>query len=157
MFFKSTKKLNVEESYTPVDSGKSSPGTQGSFFSLIKNQKTEKEIEFNNEFDDYILEKKLKDEINYFIDLLNNDMFINSIKSTTSFWIRYGNKIPLLKQLAIVINNIYSSSAFIERFFSLCGIISNSRTGNMTSKLFTTKSFLKANIEFLNELSGNNS
>jgi hypothetical protein len=48
--------------------------------------------------------------------------------------------------------NIPASSAFIERFFSLCGAICKSRCGNMTAQTIINRCMLKANMELLNNM-----
>jgi hypothetical protein len=48
--------------------------------------------------------------------------------------------------------NIRSSSAVIERFFSICGIIDAARRRNSKTDLFTTRALLKANYDILKKL-----
>ena len=48
--------------------------------------------------------------------------------------------------------NINSSSAFIERYFSICGLVQDKRRMNISIDLFKKRCFLRANIKILNEL-----
>ena len=45
-----------------------------------------------------------------------------------------------------------SGTAFIERFFSVCGIVCNKRNASMKADLIITKSMLRANIKLFEEL-----
>jgi hypothetical protein len=76
---------------------------------------------------------------------------LQSIKSTPRFWDENKNKYPHLYTTVTFFLNIPASSAFIERYFSICGIISNNRCGNMSPELLITRSLLKANIEILED------
>ena len=51
--------------------------------------------------------------------------------------------------------NIPSSSAYIERFYSICGNVCKQRAGNMKAQTIASRSFLKANIKILDKLSEN--
>jgi hypothetical protein len=55
--------------------------------------------------------------------------------------------------LALILLNILSSAAYIERFYSLSGNICKTKSGNMGKNLIITRSLLKANIGILNDLS----
>ena len=48
--------------------------------------------------------------------------------------------------------NINSSSAFIERYFSICGLVQDKRRMNISIDLFKNRCFSRANIKILNEL-----
>ena len=72
--------------------------------------------------------------------------------STKKFWLKNKSKFPYLKKLAEILLNIPSSSAFIERYYSLCGIVCKQRCGNMTNKQIINRSLLKANIKIINEM-----
>ena len=47
---------------------------------------------------------------------------------------------------AIILLNI-QSSAFIERFFSICGVVCTRRATNMKADLIIKRSMLKSNID----------
>ena len=54
--------------------------------------------------------------------------------------------------MALILLNINSSSAFIERFFSICGFIQDKRRQNITIELFKMRCILRANIKILSEI-----
>ena len=89
-----------------------------------------------------------------FISLLEN----NSIKDkkftdgSVNFWLRSQIILPLLSRLFLITYNIPASSAYVERFYSICGNICKQRSGNMSSDTIITRSMLKANMEILNKL-----
>ena len=58
-------------------------------------------------------------------------------------------KMPNLFELALLLTHIPPSSSFIERFFSVCGIVKDKRQGNMSSNLLEMRSQLKANLSYL--------
>ena len=60
---------------------------------------------------------------------------------------------PLLSEVACILFNIPSSSAFIERFYSVCGNVCNKKAGNMTPNTLIQRSFLKANYNILGSIS----
>jgi hypothetical protein len=76
---------------------------------------------------------------------------LKKIKSTRGFWYSNASKYPLISQLALILLNTPASSAFVERFFSICGIICHQRAGNMSAELIETRSLLRANLGLLEE------
>lgn len=72
--------------------------------------------------------------------------------STKFFWNENALKLPILQKLARIILNISSSSASIERFFSLCGFVCDSRRARMDDDLVIIRCLLKANIELIKQL-----
>ena len=101
-----------------------------------------------------IFEKEIVTEIFNFRKLLLKDgsKIINECESTTDFWNENKKRFPKISELAKILLNINSSSAFIERFFSICGFIQDKRKGNITIEFFKMKCLLRANIKLLNEL-----
>ena len=97
---------------------------------------------------------KLNVEKVKFIKIINSDHF--DAKSTTKFWKEQMKELPTLSRLAFILLNIPSSSAFIERFYSICGNVCKRECGNMTPETIIQRSFLKANTKFLENLSGLN-
>jgi hypothetical protein len=69
--------------------------------------------------------------------------------TTKAFWEKYEKKMPNLFELALLLTHIPPSSSFIERFFSVCGIVKDKRQGNMSSNLLEMRSQLKANLSYL--------
>ena len=72
--------------------------------------------------------------------------------STEDFWNSNSKQLPHLSKIALILLNIPSSSAYIERHFSLSGAICSQRRGNMSADLIITRSMLKANIKLINTL-----
>ena len=56
--------------------------------------------------------------------------------STPDFWCQQKKekKFPILSEIALKIYSIPASSAFIERFFSIAGVINNKRRCNMNQE-----------------------
>ena len=48
--------------------------------------------------------------------------------------------------------NIPTSSAYVEHFFSICGVVNRKRAGNMTDETLINRAFLKSNLTILNEM-----
>ena len=59
---------------------------------------------------------------------------------------------PNLLTLLIMLNSINASSAFIERFFSICGIIATQRNQNSNEDLLFDRAMLSANMKLLEKL-----
>lgn len=110
--------------------------------------------EDNPLFDEEVVYKRkldqLEAEIKYFKILVEKFIVRTENFSTKNFWLRYSPKMPILSQLAKILINIPASSAFIERFFSVCGIICKEKAANMDDDLIIDRSLLKANLEILN-------
>ena len=70
--------------------------------------------------------------------------------TTKQFWQKHRSTLPNLYKVARHLLSIPSSSAFVERFFSICGVICRKRAGNMSDKTLITRSFLKTNMKLLN-------
>ena len=76
-----------------------------------------------------------------------NEKFFNLTSS--KFWLDNKKNFPNLYKLSLVLFNIPSSSAFVERFFSICGIVNNQRRGNMKDQNLINRAFLKTNIDLV--------
>ena len=72
--------------------------------------------------------------------------------TTNAFWLKYRKRLPNLFKIAMQLLSIPSSSAFIERFFSICGVICKKRCGNMSDATIISRSFLKTNLRLLDKL-----
>jgi hypothetical protein len=77
----------------------------------------------------------------------------NFPKSSGLFWKTESNLYPRFFQLYLILANVVASSAFIERFFSLCRIVCNQKAGNSDDELIIWRSMLKANMATLNSIS----
>ena len=91
-------------------------------------------------------------EVNAFRLKIKNEMFVEKPLSTILFWLQNSLQFPMLYKLAKVLLNVQSSSAFIERFFSICGVVCTRRATNMKADLLIKRSMLKANMTILNHL-----
>ena len=76
-----------------------------------------------------------------------------SNKTTEDFWV--GRKFPNLSKLALLLMNIPSSSAYIERQFSVSGSICSQRRGNMSSEQIINRVVIKTNMNIIVELNKN--
>ncbi len=84
-----------------------------------------------------------------FISIINGD----KIKSSTAiFWNEQKKKLPNLFLAVRSYLNIPASSTFIERFFSIRGLICKKRAGAMCDDTIIKRSFLRANLDILNNL-----
>jgi len=110
-----------------------------------------------------MVNQELDKEIKDFSIFLHSEKSLKEITSTKFFWCvsyekinltssKHSSKFVRLRELSRVLLNISSTSAFIERFFSIAGIISKIRSPNMSANLIATRSMLKSNIEILEEL-----
>jgi hypothetical protein len=59
---------------------------------------------------------------------------------------------PNLFDLQIILLNLPATSSFIERFFSISGIVCDVRRLNMTDDLVIKRSMMKANMNILKDL-----
>ena len=84
--------------------------------------------------------------------MINKPEEEQKVITTKMFWIENRKTLPSLYKLAQRLLTIPASSAFIERFFSVCGVICKKRCGNMSDELKIMRSFLKCNIDILNSL-----
>lgn len=118
------------------------------FKQLMKDGATQQK---NKEPEVYKIEVELEKEAFKLADILSQ---VDKFKDITNmkFWNHYMDQMPRLARLALVLLNINVSSAFIERFFSICGIICKKNSGNMKDDLIITRSMLKANMKILDDL-----
>lgn len=86
----------------------------------------------------------------------NNFENIKRIKSSTAFWEQNSRVVPHIARLFLLLNTIPSTSASIERYFSICGFVSNKRSSNIAPDLFITRCLLRANLGLLTELTVSN-
>ena len=97
---------------------------------------------------------KFNEEVTSYINLLNDNgaEIIASCESTREFWLSNRQQFPLLYRLACFLLNINSSSACIERFFSICGFVQKKNSSNIKSDLFKARCLLEANLDLLAKL-----
>jgi hypothetical protein len=94
----------------------------------------------------------LRKEKELFFSLINKPKEEQKAVTTKMFWIENRKTLSSLYKLAQRLLTIPASSAFIERFFSVCGVVCKKRCGNMSDELIIMRSFLKCNIDILNSL-----
>lgn len=137
-----------KDNETPkINTPKSASSKTFSF--LFTNENSQNEYA-DKEHTTFTLKTEINKEIELFGKIIKDAHFINTTDSTTKFWRE--NKFPLLLKVAAILLNIPSSSAFVERFFSLCGIISTVRNANMKDELLIIRSMLKVNMNILLEM-----
>jgi len=90
--------------------------------------------------------KSLSDETKRFKNLIEN---CKTKITTRAFWQENKLNLPLLFELTNILQNIPSSSAYVERFFSICGVVNRKRAGNMSDETLINRSFLKTNLNIL--------
>lgn len=88
-----------------------------------------------------------------YLKILDSKKWNFENKSTGNFWLAHQKQFPLLSKLAAILLNIPSSSACIERYYSICGNVVKQRCGNMSAETIIARSMLKSNIKLLDELS----
>ena len=132
---------------TPVDIFSPTNYFHTQFFAndqILSNEEVQKEIfarEINLEIEKL---RKILTE--------NNSKVLRETKSTKFFWIDNLSQFSHLSKLALILSNINSSSALVERYFSICGFVQDKRKMNISPDLFMSRCLLRANIKILNEL-----
>jgi hypothetical protein len=59
---------------------------------------------------------------------------------------------PILFLTAVILLNISASSAFIERFFSICGVVCENHREKQLDDMIACRCLLKANMQILLKL-----
>jgi hypothetical protein len=144
---------NVDVILTPLLTNLKTPSSAANeklFTNLIEKE------DINNEYDGelcYINTSQIiETEVSKFINLTRESHFLEQEFSTKQFWKKHKNQLPNLFNLASLLLGIPPSSAFIERYFSISGIVCNRRL-SMNDDLVIERSLLKANVKILEELS----
>jgi hypothetical protein len=114
------------------------------------------ETEQNPNYDDAVtisqVRLQLNNETSLLLSFFKDCKFLSDKFTSHQFWLKHEIKLPYLSNLAMILLNIPCSSAFIERFFSICGVVCDKRRLNSDDQLIIDRSFLKVNIKLLNEL-----
>ncbi len=100
----------------------------------------------------FLIEKELETEITNFSDIISKPEIIRSYKSSNLFWKKYSAEMPKLRELYLLLSNIPSTSAYIERFFSITGLVCDKRRLQMSDDLIECRSMLKVNMSQVEEL-----
>jgi hypothetical protein len=128
------------ELVTPISA---SPSLFSQFSQIQSESEEESASNFTFSYTNSII--KEKESLIRLLDETN----LKAILSTKKFWISNSKCFPILSSVALILINIPSNSAFIERFFSLCGIICHDKAGNMGDELIIKRSMIAANIKIL--------
>lgn len=101
-----------------------------------------------------ILSKKdsIKKEVAVFTEKVVEIIKNNQKVTNCSFWSTNVKTFPYLSKLSSNLLNVPASSASIERFFSICGIVCDQRSNNSKDDLVIKRCLLKSNIEILDSL-----
>ena len=97
------------------------------------------------------IEQLVEKEKELYVNILRNCEFTNKT-SYEDFWYARRKEMPYLYKLSLMYYNIPTSSAYVERFFSICGIVNRKRAGNMSDDTLINRAFLKSNLNILNEM-----
>ena len=92
---------------------------------------------------------QLESEILKYTQLLGTTSEINL--NFSEFWLSNSKIYPIHSKLTKILYNISSTSAVLERFFRLSGIVCSARRSNMKDDLIIMRSLLKANVKILKE------
>jgi hypothetical protein len=117
------------------------------FFGSFSDEKQNKILNQEN-----LQRESIQIEINAFRVKIKNELSNANSTTTKLFWQNNALEFSSLKEIAIILLNIQSSSAFIERFFSICGVVCTRRATNMEADLIIKRSMLKSNIDILDHL-----
>ena len=83
----------------------------------------ENNLQHTLEINENLKKKEIENEINDFRKTILEEMFKKESTSTVQFWRKNSIKFPHMSKLALLLSTIQSLSAFIERFFSVCGVV----------------------------------
>ena len=112
------------------------------FFGSFSDEKQDKILNQEN-----LQRESIQIEINAFRVKIKSELSNANSTTTKLFWQNNALEFPSLREIAIILLNIQSSSAFIERFFSICGVVCTRRATNMKADLIIKRSMLKSNID----------
>ena len=98
------------------------------------------------------LNQEIVDEVKKYSLLVKDKKFLENCENSPEFWNDNATKFPCFYKTSLILCSINSSSTFIERFFSICGVIKDSRRGNMDEELFYIRALLACNFDTLNKL-----
>ena len=98
----------------------------------------------NDEID---IEKELK----YFRECLNKTD-PSRLVNTIIFWDKHKEHMPKLHHLTTILSNIPATSASLERYFSITGLICDKRRMRMTAKCIIMRCMIKVNLHLMVEI-----
>ncbi|RNA40759.1 zinc finger BED domain-containing 1-like [Brachionus plicatilis] len=91
--------------------------------------------------------EKINREKGIFLDFIREST--SQQKSTKEFWNENSYRFPILSQIARILFSIPALSAFVERYFSIYGIVSSKRSQHINPQNFMSKTLLKVNVDIL--------
>ena len=144
------------EPQTPLVQSQASPGSYTGFFTAFGD--TESAPRRTREVEEEMFDNDLEQELKAFKNTIqrNNGEILKKIKYSSEFWLSADkdNKpiYPILSQLALRLAALPSSSASIERYFSVFGNILKKNANSMGVDLFIARAMIKANIDIVKTL-----
>ena len=96
--------------------------------------------------------KEIKDEVRRFAELILTENFVYSNTSSNKFWMEKKLEFPNLCTMFLILESVNEPSAFIENFFSKCGIIVTKRNQNLNEESFHDRAMLCTNMAILNKM-----
>jgi hypothetical protein len=159
MVFKNNEKPNsqtVEQETPPQTLNREESNLSELMFKQLLEHDDTDNYDYNEELVVMNQKKILDEEISVFSSLLKERKLKETSFSNRQFWMNQIHKLPNLCKLSLILSNIQCSSAFIERYFSICGIICKKRSMAMNDDLIVMRSLLKSNMELLKELNSIN-
>ena len=100
----------------------------------------------NDVIDSCSIQNEIKAEKAKFLELLRTHS-TNGLKFTnnTEFWVKNEKELKNLYKLALILNTMQSSTAFLERSFSVSSLISTKRSSNLDPTILQSSAMLKLN------------
>ena len=117
--------------------------------SIFKNYEDEPQVS-NTAGQEKEFEANIDKEIAQYRRFISDQNNLNNV-NTIKFW-NDNLQYPYLSKLSKILLNINSSSACIERFFSICGLVCDKRRGSMKKDLIIMRSMIKTNMSLLQTL-----
>jgi hypothetical protein len=113
------------------------------FYSFLSRTKSINKTNVTTE----ISEITIKEEVKCYLKIISDNAHLPDEERPSAFTFWKGNReeMPNLRDLAIKLMTIPSTSAFIERFFSICGVVNDKRRCNMRNDTFIARCLLKSN------------
>ena len=148
-FFFPNQKINqVKVESVPQTSSNGRNSIDGFFANQFLHDQRHEEMEDALISKDTLINKEIQD----FIRTIDDLETLKELTTSKKFWNSNIKKFPNLRKLALILLNIPASSASIERYFSITGLICNKRAAKMNSTLLIWRGLLRANIKLLLDL-----
>ena len=95
------------------------------------------------------LKRGILQEIKFLVSKFSE---LSEMKNTVRLWQKNKNELKHLYKLCEILFNIPSTSAQLERFFSISGFVCDKRRMRMTSDLVIKRAMLKANLSLFSQI-----